>query len=72
MNLTNKQITVTTMETNAFPEKTTATVVITTMIAEGIYKQLDTFKMEFDVAYNSLVDPAMLNAIQEKLLEIPE
>jgi hypothetical protein len=72
MNLTNKQITITTLEINSFPVKTTATVVITEMIAEGVYKQVNSFKMEFDTSYTSLDDPALLNAIQEKLLEIPE
>jgi hypothetical protein len=72
MNLTNRQVTITTLETNTFPSKTIANVTITETIAEGVYKQVASYRLEFDEAYTSLSDPALLNAVQEKLLEIPE
>lgn len=71
MDLTNKQVSIPTIEVNTFPERTIAHVIITETIAEGIYKQVGAYKLEFDIAYTSTSDPALLNAVQQKLLDIP-
>jgi hypothetical protein len=71
MDLSNKIVTVAYMSTNSMPSETTVRVNITQEVAEGVFKQLDTYELKFDTLYQSPSDPAMLAAVNEKLAALP-
>jgi hypothetical protein len=71
MDLSNKIVTIAYMSTNSMPAETTVRVNITQEIAEGVFKQLDTYELKFDTLYQSPSDPAMLSAVNEKLAALP-
>lgn len=72
MNLTNKQVQVTALSVTSFPPETTAKVEIREEVIPGVYKNIGTYNIKFDVAYTGTDEPALLAAINEKLLAIPE
>jgi len=59
------------MSVNSYPPETTVKVNISQEIAEGIFKQLDTYDLKIDKIYMSTDDPALLADINEKLSSIP-
>jgi hypothetical protein len=71
MDLSNKIVTVVYMSTNSMPSETTVRVNITQEVAEGVFKQLDTYELKFDTLYQSPSDPQMLAAVNEKLAALP-
>lgn len=71
MDLTNKIITVSFMSVSAYPVETTVKVVISQEIMPLVFKTLDTYDLKFEAQYQSPSDPALLAAINEKLLELP-
>lgn len=71
MDLANKIVTVVYMSTNSMPHETTVRVSISQEVAEGVFKQLDTYELKFDVLYQSPSDPEMLSAVNEKLAALP-
>lgn len=71
MNLANKNVSVVYMSVDSFPNKTTVKVNISEQIAEGVFKQLDTYDLTFDKLYQSPSDPALISAIYEKLSALP-
>jgi len=71
MDLSNKIVTVVYMSTNSLPAETVVRVNITQEVAEGVFKQLDTYELKFDGIYQSPSDPAMLSAVNEKLSALP-
>ena len=71
MDLTNKIVTIVFMSSNSIPNETVVKVAITHEIAEGVFKQLDTYDLTFDKIYQSTNDPALLSAINEKLASLP-
>lgn len=71
MDLSNKIVTIAYMSVNSLPAETVVRVNITQEIAEGIYKQLDTYELKLDKIYHSPSDPALLSAVNEKLTALP-
>jgi hypothetical protein len=71
MDLSNKIVTIVYMSTNSLPHETTVRVSITQEIAEGVFKQLDTYELKFDRIYQSPSDPALLSSVNEKLTALP-
>ena len=71
MDLTNKIITIVYMSVNSVPNETVVRVNITQEIAEGVFKQLDSYELKFDKIYQSPSDPALLSAVNEKLSTLP-
>jgi hypothetical protein len=71
MDLTNKIVTIVFMSSNSLPSETTVKIAITQEIADGVFKQLDTYDLKFDKIYQSTNDPALLSAINEKLASLP-
>jgi len=59
------------MSVNGYPEETNAKVVITQEVAPGVYKTIDTYDFKFEQIYQNPEDPALLAAINEKLLTLP-
>ena len=59
------------MSVNSYPTETTVKVNITQEIADGVFKQLDTYDLKFDKIYQSTSDSALLSAINEKLTALP-
>jgi len=72
MDLTNKQVTVTSMTVNMNPPETTVQVNITKEVAPGIFQTVSNFNIKFEHAYNSMSDTDLLAAISEKLALIPD
>lgn len=71
MDLSNKIVTVAYMSVDSYPNQTTVRVNITQQVAEGIFKQLDSYELTFDKLYQSPSDPALISAIYEKLATLP-
>jgi hypothetical protein len=72
MDLTNKQVHVSTLTVSTFPPETTAKVEVREEVIPGVFKNIGTYNIKFNVAYTGTDEPALLAAINEKLLEIPE
>jgi hypothetical protein len=71
MDLSNKIVTVVYMSTSSVPNETTVRINITQEVAEGVFKQLDTYELKFDRIYQSPSDPALLSSVNEKLTALP-
>ena len=71
MDLTNKIITIAFMSVTSYPAETTVKVNISQRIAEGVFKQLDTYDLRFEKVYMSTDDPQLLADINEKLVLLP-
>ncbi len=71
MDLSNKIVTIAFMSVNSVPNETVVKINITQEVAEGVFKQLDTYDLKFDKIYQSTSDPALLSAINEKLTTLP-
>jgi hypothetical protein len=71
MDLTNKQVHVAALSVTSFPPETTARVEIRQEIIPGVYQNIGTYNIKFNVAYTGTDEAALLAAINEKLLEIP-
>jgi hypothetical protein len=73
MDLSNKNIDIDFMSSNFVEGTTTLTVSLTEDIAEGVRKNVGTYKLDFwGESYTSMNDPALLTALQEKLASLPE
>ena len=59
------------MSVNSVPNETVVRVNITQEIAEGVFKQLDSYELKFDKLYQSPSDTALLSAVNEKLAALP-
>ena len=59
------------MSSNSVPNETIVKIAITQEVADGVFKQLDTYDLKFDKIYQSTNDPALLSAINEKLATLP-
>lgn len=68
MDLSNKIITIVYMSVNSFPAETTVKVNISQQIAEGIFKQLDSYDLKLPKIYMATDDPQLLADINEKLI----
>jgi hypothetical protein len=71
MDLTNKIVTVAYMSVNSFPAETTVKVNISQQIAEGVFKQVDSYDLKIEKVYMAADDPALLADINEKLVALP-
>jgi hypothetical protein len=71
MDLTNKIITIAYMSVNSFPPETTVKVNISQQIAEGVFKQLDSYDLKIEKIYMATDDPQLLADINEKLAALP-
>lgn len=71
MDLTNKQVTIQSLSVNTFPPSTVAKVVVSEEVIPGVFVAVATYDMTFDKTYNGLEEPALLAAINEKLLLVP-
>ena len=71
MDLTNKIVTIAFMSVTSYPAETTVKVNISQQIAEGVFKQLDTYDLRFEKVYMSTDDPQLLADINEKLALLP-
>lgn len=72
MNLENKTVSITSLSVNTYPPESKANVTVSEAVAEGIFKTIGVFDITFDEAFPSIGDPALLNAVYEKLLLIPD
>jgi hypothetical protein len=71
MDLTNKIVTISFMSVNGYPAETNTKVAVTEEVAQGVFKTLDTYDIKFEQIYQGPEDPALLAAINEKLLALP-
>ena len=71
MDLTNKIVNINALSMSTYPPVTVVKVNLTQEIALGVFKQLDSYDLKFDQAYQATDDPALLAAINEKLASLP-
>lgn len=67
----NKIITVVYMSVNSFPAETTVKVSVSEQVAEGVFRQLDSYDLKFEKIYMATDDPQLLADINEKLAALP-
>jgi len=72
MNLTNKQITLTSLTSTTFPEMSRATVAVSEEVIPGVQKTLGTYTLQIERIFSSTSDPNLLAAIQQLLEAIPD
>lgn len=73
MDLSNKNIDIDFMSSNFVDGSTTVTVTLTQEIAEGVRRNIGTYKLDFwGDAYTSMTDPRLMTALKEKLETLPE
>lgn len=71
MDLSNKIITIAYMSVNSVPNETIVRVNISQEVADGVFKQLDTYELKFDKIYQTPSDPELLSMVNEKLTALP-
>lgn len=71
MDLTNKIVNVVALSMTTFPPTTAVKITLTQEVAEGVFKQVDSYDLKFDQGFQATDDPALLAAINEKLAALP-
>lgn len=72
MDLSNKQVTLTTLTSTSYPEMSRATVAVSQEVIPGVQKTIGTYTLEIQRVFSSTSDPNLLAAIHELLTAIPE
>lgn len=71
MDLTNKVVTIAFMSVSGYPAETNVKVVVSQEVATEVFKTIDTYDIKFEQVYQGPDDPALLAAINDKLLALP-
>jgi len=71
MDLSDKQITISMLAINSFPPQTKATVSVNKEVLEGVFQTIGSYELVFNETFGSIADPALQQAIYDKLSLIP-
>lgn len=72
MNLDNRAVLITALSSTTFPPETNVEVKVTEEVIPGIHKVIGLFNLNFLEVYSSLEDAALLSAVHDKLMLIPD
>lgn len=72
MDLSNKAVVITMLSSTTFPPSTNVEVRVSEEIIPGVHKVTGVYSLNFQDLYSGLEEPALLAAVHEQLMLIPD
>jgi hypothetical protein len=72
MNLQNKNVTIESLSVNSYPPESTVKVAVSEELLPGVFKNLGTYTLKFEMVFNSFNDPNLLAVVADMLEQLPD